>query len=124
MAAQSDVKLDKQTPDSKWKEILSAEEVCKIFFVSSNLCCMHMTIVCGAYLVLGCVLLYWLCLQYHILRQKGTEGAGTGKYNKMHDDGVYKCGGCGTPLYKYDCLSVYARPCLCFLGCTAAVMEQ
>ena len=30
MAAQSDVKLDKQTPDSKWKEILSAEEVCKI----------------------------------------------------------------------------------------------
>ena len=27
MAAQSDVKLDKQTPDSKWKEILGAQEV-------------------------------------------------------------------------------------------------
>lgn len=27
MAAQSDTKLDKNTPDSKWKEILSAEEV-------------------------------------------------------------------------------------------------
>ena len=27
MAGQSDVKLDKQTPDSKWKEILSADEV-------------------------------------------------------------------------------------------------
>ena len=28
MSAQSDTKLDKNTPDSKWKEILSAEEVC------------------------------------------------------------------------------------------------
>ena len=27
MAGQSDVKLDKQTPDSKWKEILGADEV-------------------------------------------------------------------------------------------------
>ena len=27
MAAQSDTKLDKNTPDSKWKELLSADEV-------------------------------------------------------------------------------------------------
>ena len=27
MTGQSDVKLDKQTPDSKWKEILGADEV-------------------------------------------------------------------------------------------------
>ena len=27
MAAQSDVKLDKNTPDSKWKDLLSADEV-------------------------------------------------------------------------------------------------
>ncbi len=32
MSAQSDTKLDKNTPDSKWKEILSAEEVCNAVF--------------------------------------------------------------------------------------------
>ena len=41
----------------------------------------------------------FLVLQYHILRQKGTEPAGTGEYNKHKEDGVYNCAGCGTPLY-------------------------
>ncbi|GFR51530.1 hypothetical protein Agub_g13947 [Astrephomene gubernaculifera] len=40
--------------------------------------------------------------EFHILRQKGTERAGTGKYNKFYEDGVYKCAGCGTPLYKSE----------------------
>ena len=39
------------------------------------------------------------CAQYRILRQKGTEPAGTGEYNKHKEDGVYKCAGCATPLY-------------------------
>lgn len=40
--------------------------------------------------------------QYRILRQAGTERAGTGKllYNKA--DGVYRCGGCGAPLFESD----------------------
>ncbi|MQL84333.1 hypothetical protein Taro_016827 [Colocasia esculenta] len=38
--------------------------------------------------------------QFHILRQKGTEYPGTGEYNKFFGDGIYKCAGCGTPLYK------------------------
>jgi peptide-methionine (R)-S-oxide reductase len=38
--------------------------------------------------------------QFRILRQKGTEAPGTGKYNKRSDEGVYTCAGCGTPLYK------------------------
>nr|KAJ3411735.1 Peptide methionine sulfoxide reductase B2, chloroplastic [Polyrhizophydium stewartii] len=38
--------------------------------------------------------------QFRILRQKGTEPAGSGEYNKFHEDGVYSCAGCGTPLYK------------------------
>ncbi|EYU18372.1 hypothetical protein ABFS82_02G050300 [Erythranthe guttata] len=38
--------------------------------------------------------------QFYILRQKGTEYPGTGEYNKFNEDGVYKCAGCGTPLYK------------------------
>ena len=25
---------------------------------------------------------------------------GTGKYDKFFEEGVYKCAGCGTPLYK------------------------
>ncbi|PIN16900.1 putative pilin-like transcription factor [Handroanthus impetiginosus] len=38
--------------------------------------------------------------QFHILREKGTEYPGTGKYDKFYEEGFYKCGGCGTPLYK------------------------
>lgn len=34
MAGQSDVKLDKQTPDSKWKEILGADEVSGVLYKS------------------------------------------------------------------------------------------
>ncbi|CAE6462964.1 unnamed protein product [Rhizoctonia solani] len=37
--------------------------------------------------------------QFRILRQKGTEPAGTGKYDKHYEEGVYHCAGCGTPLY-------------------------
>jgi len=38
--------------------------------------------------------------QYYILRQKGTERATTGKYDKCYDSGVYKCGACDNPLYS------------------------
>ncbi|XP_010439416.1 PREDICTED: peptide methionine sulfoxide reductase B2, chloroplastic isoform X2 [Camelina sativa] len=38
--------------------------------------------------------------QFRILRQKGTEYPGTGEYNKLFEDGIYCCAGCGTPLYK------------------------
>ncbi|KAF7144093.1 hypothetical protein RHSIM_Rhsim05G0095100 [Rhododendron simsii] len=38
--------------------------------------------------------------QFRILRKKGTEYPGTGEYNKLYDEGIYTCAGCGTPLYK------------------------
>lgn len=38
--------------------------------------------------------------QFRILRQKGTEYPGTGEYGKFFEEGIYKCAGCGTPLYK------------------------
>ncbi len=44
--------------------------------------------------------------QYHILREKGTERAFTGKYDKNHEHGIYRCAACGLELYrseeKYD----------------------
>ncbi|KAF7370189.1 Peptide-methionine (R)-S-oxide reductase [Mycena sanguinolenta] len=38
--------------------------------------------------------------QFRILREKGTERANTGEYDKHYEEGVYNCAGCGTPLYK------------------------
>ncbi|KAJ3198699.1 Peptide methionine sulfoxide reductase B2, chloroplastic, partial [Clydaea vesicula] len=38
--------------------------------------------------------------QFRILRQKGTERAGSGEYNHHFEEGVYNCGACDTPLYK------------------------
>ncbi|KZS94512.1 peptide methionine sulfoxide reductase msrB [Sistotremastrum niveocremeum HHB9708] len=38
--------------------------------------------------------------QFKILREKGTEPAGTGKYDRFKEEGVYTCAACNTPLYK------------------------
>jgi len=40
--------------------------------------------------------------QYYILREKGTERAFTGKYDKNHEHGIYRCAGCGLELYRSE----------------------
>jgi peptide-methionine (R)-S-oxide reductase len=37
--------------------------------------------------------------QYYVLRQKGTETPFSGKYWNHHEKGIFKCAGCGTPLF-------------------------
>lgn len=44
--------------------------------------------------------------EYYVLREKGTERAFSGRYNKFYEPGNYLCKACGHPLFesvhKYD----------------------
>jgi peptide-methionine (R)-S-oxide reductase len=40
--------------------------------------------------------------QYQVLRRAGTERAGSGEYAHSKDEGVYRCAGCGTALFRSD----------------------
>ena len=38
--------------------------------------------------------------EYHVLRESGTERAGSGEYNKHYERGIYHCRGCGQQLFS------------------------
>lgn len=40
--------------------------------------------------------------QYEVLRRKGTERAFTGRYYNSKEKGVYRCAGCGNPLFDSE----------------------
>ena len=40
--------------------------------------------------------------EYHVLREKGTEPAFTGKLLKNKKDGIYFCAACGNELFRSD----------------------
>lgn len=40
--------------------------------------------------------------QYHVLREKGTETPGSGKFYRNFDTGMYMCAACGNSLFSSD----------------------
>ena len=41
-------------------------------------------------------------LEYKVLREKGTEPAGTGDHIETDEEGVYRCRVCGSKLFESD----------------------
>lgn len=39
---------------------------------------------------------------YHILREKGTESPFLNKYYRHREEGIYRCAGCGEPLFASE----------------------
>jgi peptide-methionine (R)-S-oxide reductase len=40
--------------------------------------------------------------QFHVLREHGTERAGSSPLDKQYGTGMYRCAGCGEPLFASD----------------------
>jgi len=40
--------------------------------------------------------------EFHVLREQGTERAGSGYWAENHADGVYRCAACGAPLFEAE----------------------
>jgi peptide-methionine (R)-S-oxide reductase len=40
--------------------------------------------------------------RYAVLRQGATEAPWSGELNLVHDDGIFRCGACHTPLFTSD----------------------
>ena len=51
--------------------------------------------------------------QYQVLRQHGTERAGTSPLNREHRKGMFHCAGCGLPVFSSQTTGTPRAPLMC-----------
>lgn len=73
----------KAKSEQEWRAILTPEQVCHSTPITSVDSTLQQS-----------------CVQFRVLRSKGTEAPGTGEYEHNKAAGIYSCAGCNTPLYK------------------------
>jgi hypothetical protein len=93
MAHRTHVLRRRGTSEDVWKTILNAEEVSGSAHAAAALADNRCVVSTARTSLVSTCAASIPHLQYRILRQKGTEPAGSGKYNKFYEEGTYVCAG-------------------------------
>ncbi|WZZ25196.1 hypothetical protein YC2023_008597 [Brassica napus] len=87
-------------PEEEWRAILSPEQFRILRQKGTDLSLDESLMQWIEMLLMMHTVCIWIVLVAMNLTLYELSLVGTGEYNKLFEDGIYSCAGCGTPLYK------------------------